>query len=99
MEIIRASRDPLIPATATEVSTARKSGSCEAPFKTGSPDYREKSSLLRRSICVVSYMPSYPIFAPVNGTTPLSRARAKRARTIVFTFTTDTIYCDWWNVQ
>lgn len=43
-------------------STARKSGRCEPPFKTGSLDYRQKSSLPRRSICVVSYMPSYPIF-------------------------------------
>lgn len=32
------------------------------PLKAEAPDYRQKSSLPRRSICDVSYMPSYPIF-------------------------------------
>lgn len=59
-------------------STTRKSGRCEPPFKTGSLDYRQKSSLPRRSICVVSYMPSYPIFEALMESCHSHRARVSR---------------------
>lgn len=59
-------------------STARKSGRYEPPFKTGSLDYRQKSSLPRRSICVVSYMPSYPIFEALMESRHSHRARVSR---------------------
>lgn len=70
VEIIRALRDDLIPGTS---DNGNDSGSRRAefartpvashPLKAEAPDYRQKSSLLRCSICDVSYMPSYPIFA------------------------------------